>query len=278
MHDSLVRLFDLRPIHIDTDINSAEQTGQDGKLKKKQRHGRVMSTDIDGLGWDYQKTSVNDDNWGTSMQASVQFALSWSAPFFVDYEDKFALVKAEPKFNLEVFGDIAVTLHFGFAELTMALNMYPFKFTPFDIKLAIDALHPKRYCTGMGYTVRTFMAQVMVEWNVKECLFGVLGIVTENDKEDCFWRNYKPELPLYQLSYENIGNMEGTYFQNTCANWYSAGWTDFPYSEEFIQTHSGKAGKGENGPGPEEIDEITEGGDKEVDQDEPQDEPVVPEA
>ena len=222
MHDSIVKLFDLRPIHIDTDTDNTEQTVKDGKLSKKQRHGRVMSTDIGGLGWDYEKTSVSTDNWGTSVKSTIQFALSWNAPFYIDYVDKFSLVNVNPKFNLEMLGDIAVTFHLGYAELTLVSNMFPFKFTPFDIKLSMDALHPKRYCTGMDYTVRTFMAQFMVEWRVKECLFGIFGIVTGNDESDCFWRSYKPELPIYQLSFENAGNMEGTYIQHTCANWYNA--------------------------------------------------------
>ena len=110
-----------------------------------------MSADLDGLGWDYYKTSVNNDNYGSSLRSSVQFALSWSAPFYIDYVDRFAMLKSSPKFNLELFGDLEVTLHFGYVEIGVVLNLYPFKFTPFDIKLAIDAMHPERYCTGMDY-------------------------------------------------------------------------------------------------------------------------------
>ena len=140
---------------------------------------------------------MNSDNWGWSEVASIQFALSWSAPFFVDYVDKFSLISAAPKFNLEVLGNLRLTLHLGYMELTLSTEMYPFKFTPFDILLRMDALHPNRYCTGADYMVRTFLAQLMVEWRVKECLFGIAGILTDNDESDCFWRDYKPELPLY---------------------------------------------------------------------------------
>jgi len=103
------------------------------------------------------------------------------APFYIDYVDRFSLVTASPKLNLEVIGDLTFTLHLNMAELTFKFNMYPFKFTPFDILLRMDATHPSRYCTGMDYIVRTFLMEIMVEWRVKECIWGTLGIVTDND-------------------------------------------------------------------------------------------------
>ena len=87
----------------------------------------------------------------------------------------------------------------GYFELSLSMDMYPFKFTPFDILLHMDALYPDRYCTGADYLVRTFLAQLMIEWRAKECYTGLIGRLTDNDKEDCFWRSYKPELPIYQL-------------------------------------------------------------------------------
>jgi len=153
-----------------------------------------------------------------------------------------------------------VTVHLSHMELTLSLDMYPFKFTPFDILLRMDALHPKRYCTGMDYMVRTFLAQLMVEWRVKECFYGLAGILTENDPSDCFWRSYKPELPLYQLQYENIGNMQGTYFEYKCVNWYSAGWTDFPFTNEYLETHH----KGKKLPENTESEKSDEGADEMV--------------
>lgn len=180
---------------------------------------------------------MNADNWGVSETATVQFALSWLAPFYLDYVDKFSMISSAPQFNLEVISDLSLTLHFGVAELTFAFKLYPFKFTPFDIMLRMDPLHPKRYCTGMDYRVRTLLFDLMVEWKMKECNYGIVGMTTENDKSDCWWRSYKPQLPLYSYIYENIGNMQGTYFQYRCANWYSAGWDNFPYSDEFLSTH-----------------------------------------
>ena len=106
--------------------------------------------------------------------------------------DKFALISAAPQFNLEVISDLSFTLHLNIVELTLAFKLYPFKFTPFDMLLRMDAMHPKRYCTGMDYKVRTLLFDLMVEWKVKECNYGVVGMATDNDKSDCWWRDYKP--------------------------------------------------------------------------------------
>ena len=95
--------------------------------------------------------------------------------------DRFSLISSAPKFNLEVLGDLQFTLHMGYFELTFSMDMYPFKFTPFDIMLRMDALYPDRYCTGADYLVRTFLAQLMVEWRVKECQVGLIGRLTDND-------------------------------------------------------------------------------------------------
>ena len=77
----------------------------------------------------------------------------------------------------------------------------------------------------------------MLKWRAKECYQGIIGILTDNDKEDCFWRSYSPELPLYQVSIETEGNMGDAYIPTSCANWYSASWTDFPYTEEYIEDY-----------------------------------------
>ena len=151
--------------------------------------------------------------------------------------EKFTLVSAAPTFNMEVLGDATVTFHLGYVELTLVLRMYPFKFTPFDILFRVDSLHPKRFCWGMDYLVDTFLAQVFVEWKVNECAWGVAGIVTGNDPSDCFWKSYKPQLPIWQTQFQNIGNVNGTYVDYNCANWYTANWQNWPITEEYLALH-----------------------------------------
>lgn len=69
-------------------------------------------------------------------------ALSWVAPLFLDTVDKYTLLSANPKFVLEVLGSFKFTVHLRFIEITLAVNVNPFKFTPFDILLRTDMMHP----------------------------------------------------------------------------------------------------------------------------------------
>ena len=63
-----------------------------------------MSDDLGGLGWDYATSNVNSNNIGYSYKATTQMALSWTSPFFVDTIDRFTLVSAQPKLDIEVIG------------------------------------------------------------------------------------------------------------------------------------------------------------------------------
>ena len=120
----------------------------------------------------------------------------------MDTIDRFTLLSARPKFIFEIFGRIELTLHLNFINITVAFNVAPFRFTPFDIMLRMDTLHPRRYCTGMDYQVRTLISEVHLETAVNECDYGLIGgFLTDNDKSDCFWRTYKPELPIYTLHF-----------------------------------------------------------------------------
>ena len=96
-----------------------------------------------------------------------------------------------------MIGTIRLTLHLNFIEVSAVLQMYPFKFTPFDILFRIDPFPPKRHCFGLSYIVRTLLAQVMLETRVNECYWGLAGILTNNDPSDCIWRSYKPQLPIW---------------------------------------------------------------------------------
>ena len=146
--------------------------------------------------------------------------------------------------HLSVLGDFHFTIHIGYVELTFIVNLFPFKFTPFDTLFRLDALHPTRYCSGLDWKVRAFMAQLMVEWRVYECNWGLAGILTENDARDCQWKNYVPQLPIFELLWDTPGNQEGSYIDTACSNWYSASWENFPISTDYLQkiAESGQLG------------------------------------
>ena len=206
-------------------------------MQKRQKHGRVVERDIGGLGWDSAQSQVNANNVGTSEEATIQVALSWVAPMFLDSLESYTLLSANPKFVMQILGSFKFTLHLNFIEISFLVNMNPFKFTPFDMLLRTDMVHLQRTCSGMDYKVRTFTTDFMIETRVNECFYGLIGTLTDTDPSDCTWRLYKPELPLYSIHYDNIGDMEGSYFPYRCQNWYSAEWEEWPLSQEYIDSH-----------------------------------------
>jgi len=149
----------------------------------------------------------------------MQVAFKWRAPFYLDQIDNFTLIAANPKFMFQIFGALSFTIHLNFIELTVSLDMYPFKFTPLDFVYKIDAMHPQRTCQGLDYDVSTAFAEVMFDIKVNECYYGLLGnLITDSDgnsldPSDCTWRSYKPELPIYKIGIDTIGDMSGTYMR-----------------------------------------------------------------
>ena len=85
-----------------------------------------------------------------------------------------------------------MTAHLDFIEATAVFDVYPFKFTPFDLLLRMDTMNPDRKCWGLDYAVRTFLAEFKVELKVNECIQGLMGTRTNNDARDCTWRDYRP--------------------------------------------------------------------------------------
>ena len=58
---------------------------------------------------------------------------------------------------------------------------------------------------------------VRFEWHVNECVIGAFGWVNEpDDILDCFWKYYRPVLPLYEISFVDKGDMAYDYLPWTC--------------------------------------------------------------
>jgi len=129
----------------------------------------------------------------------------------------------------------------------------------------------------MAWEVRTFLAQIMIEWRAKECHYGLVGILTDNDESDCIWRNYVPQLPIFELLLDSVANMEGSYIETACSNWYSAAWENFPITEEYLQSFdverpstSGDSNqeRTEENDGDNVIDQIADEEEKRIDEEE----------
>lgn len=59
---------------------------------------------------------------------------------------------------------------------------------------------------------------VEVETDAYECYTGLIGWATENDKEDCMWRKYRPQLPLYQVSLLDSADKVSDYLPWQCSD------------------------------------------------------------
>ena len=71
--------------------------------------------------------------------------------------------------------------------------------------------------------------------DVNECYFGLVGKLTDTDPSDCTWRSYRPELPVFTMQYDTVGNVDGVFIPYTCKNWYTASWDEWPLSPETIE-------------------------------------------
>ncbi len=115
---------------------------------------------------------------------------------YLDSVDGISLIVAEPQFNMEFFGMLTFSVHLGFFEVSVIVDSYPFKFTPFDIKLAVDPSNINRYCTGMNYKVDTLKTDFKVKLRMNECQTGVLDVLT-GGSGNCEWKDYEPRIPFY---------------------------------------------------------------------------------
>ena len=168
------------------------------------------------------------------MQTTVQLALAWALPIFLDLIEDYTLVSASPRLDWEIISDLRFNIHLNFIELTVHLEFLPFKFTPFDFLFRLDSTATQRYCLGFDSYVRTLLAQIKFEYRVMECTYGLVGYLTGNDDRDCFWRSYEPEIPLYSIQVTDLGDVNGEYMHYRCMNWYSADWQEWPLSPEYI--------------------------------------------
>ena len=57
---------------------------------------------------------------------------------------------------------------------------------------------------------------VEIETDAYECYTGLIGWATDNDKDDCFWRKWKPELPLFEVSLLDDFDRVGDYSPWAC--------------------------------------------------------------
>ena len=98
--------------------------------------------------------------------------------------------------NPHLFGEgsaaFGITLKFLIWHVTFEAKLMGIKFSPLDFQLSVDLDNMNRYCTSVGYFQEVFDIQLLVEADAYECHTGIIGWATNTDKEDCFWRKYRP--------------------------------------------------------------------------------------
>jgi len=81
-----------------------------------------------------------------------------------------------------------------------------FRFEPFDFQLLASLEKPEYdwqmmdFCYGMQYTTKTMDLEITMEVEVKECSFGMFGILI-GDVEDCYWRTYTIDQPIAGIEF-----------------------------------------------------------------------------
>ena len=110
------------------------------------------------------------------------------------------------------------TLKLSVIELTLKFKLMLFKYTPFDYQMAWDLDNKGRICYSLGYFFEVFDLSLETEWNINECMFGVLGYLLSDDKEykDCTYRRYVPQTPIWLVTLQDRGDSAGDYIPWEC--------------------------------------------------------------
>ena len=125
-------------------------------------------------------------------------------------------------FNPHLYGEASaafgVTVKLWWWHLTLNFKLMGIKFSPLDFQFAMDLNNLGRNCMSVGYFQEVFDVLVEVETDAYECFTGVVGWVTENDKDDCWWRKYRPQLPVFKFSVLDSADTVSDYLPWQCSD------------------------------------------------------------
>lgn len=128
--------------------------------------------------------------------------MKWTAPIWSEYsygyETTYQMIHFEPTFDLDLGAYLKIAFHLYLINFEFSVDLMPYTFRPFDFTFAIDPMHPRRYCMGFDYFTKGLSLEIYYEQSVKECSIGAFGYFVD-DWQDCVWRNYNPELPIFEI-------------------------------------------------------------------------------
>ena len=145
------------------------------------------------------------------------FASAQSPAFWLSMQGQDTLV-----LNPHIFGEASVgasfTLKLLIWNVTLKAEFQGIKFSPLDFQIAWDLNELHRYCYSVGYFMDVLDFSVEIEAEAYECQTGVVGWATNTDPSDCFWRKYRPHLPLLSSSLLDSADLVHDYQQWTCSD------------------------------------------------------------
>ena len=162
------------------------------------------------------------DNLGLSTRLQADFGVGYTLPLCSVYTNRYNIA-----FNPKVFMEFAshnyIVFHCGLVSLRFNIDLTAFKFTPFDLQVLVGMESPEfddhliDYCYGMQFITETMNVGVTMEVEVKECSFGLFGLMI-GDYSDCYWRTYNIEEPLAQVEFLHALDIDSRnyYFPWSC--------------------------------------------------------------
>ena len=156
--------------------------------------------------------------FGVDMFAHADlFASAHSPAYWVNRNETGWLV-----LNPHLFGEgslaFGVTLNLLLWNLTFNFKLMGIKFAPLDFQFAVDLSDTSRYCSSVGYFQEVLDIRLEVEADAYECQTGLIGWSTGNDKEDCWWKKYRPNLPIFEVSFMDKSDTVGNYTPWSCSD------------------------------------------------------------
>lgn len=134
---------------------------------------------------------------------------SYQMPTFWLERQKTNWMIFNPNVFLEASAEGSLTLRLAVIELVIKTKVLAFRYTPFEYQLAFDLDSKSRYCQSLSYFWEVLDFNIMTEWNINECYFGLLSLFINPSKQpfldlqECSWRRYRPQLPVFEFTLQN---------------------------------------------------------------------------
>ena len=102
----------------------------------------------------------------------------------------------QPTANALVGGKSHVTISLFFFRITLFFDLIGAKFAP-SMTMKYDTVEYNEFCLSSEWVLDVLKFLVTLNLDVKECDFGILAMFLPGDFENCEWKNYYVDYPIY---------------------------------------------------------------------------------